>query len=128
MNVILVVFIYPYQHPLKCQILNYADYYQVLLFFFTLSSLSLLYFITILFGASQVVKNLPTNAGAAGDIAEDSLGQKLPWSRKWQLTPVFLPGKSKGKRTWTTKVQGVAKSRPHLIMHVYFIFKIFTEN
>ena len=27
----------------------------------------------ILFGASQVVKNLPTNAGAAGDIAED------PW-------------------------------------------------
>ena len=31
----------------------------------------------ILFGASQVVKNLPTNAGAAGDIAED------PWIRSY---------------------------------------------
>ena len=23
----------------------------------------------------------------------DSLGRKIPWSRKWQPTPVFLPGK-----------------------------------
>ena len=24
---------------------------------------------------------------------------KMPWSRKWQLTPVFLPGKSHGQRS-----------------------------
>ena len=38
-----------------------------------------------------------------------SLGQEYPWSRKWQLTPVFLPGKSHGQRSlvgyspWVTK-------------------------
>ena len=24
---------------------------------------------------------------------------KIPWSRKWQATPVFLPGKSHGQRS-----------------------------
>ena len=27
-----------------------------------------------------------------------SLGGKIPWRRKWQPTPVFLPGKSHGQR------------------------------
>ena len=27
-----------------------------------------------------------------------SLGQEDPWRRKWQLIPVFLPGKSHGQR------------------------------
>ena len=27
--------------------------------------------------------------------------RKILWSRKWQPTPVFLPGKSHGKRTLT---------------------------
>ena len=27
-----------------------------------------------------------------------SLGWKIPWCRKWQQTPVFLPGKSHGQR------------------------------
>ena len=27
-----------------------------------------------------------------------SLGQKIPWRRKWQPTPVFLPGESHGQR------------------------------
>ena len=26
---------------------------------------------------------------------------KIPWRRKWQPTPVFLPGKSHGQRRWT---------------------------
>ena len=29
----------------------------------------------------------------------DSWVGKIPWSRKWQLTPVFLPGKSHGQRS-----------------------------
>ena len=34
----------------------------------------------------------------------------MPWRRKWQLTPVFLPGKSHGKRAWWATVHGVSKS------------------
>ena len=28
-----------------------------------------------------------------------SLVGKIPWRRKWQCTPVFLPGKSDGQRS-----------------------------
>ena len=28
-----------------------------------------------------------------------SLGWKIPWRRKWQPTPVFLPGESHGQRS-----------------------------
>ena len=27
------------------------------------------------------------------------LGQKIPWRRKWQPTPVLLPGKTRGQRS-----------------------------
>ena len=36
---------------------------------------------------------------------------KIPWRRKWQLTPVFLSGKPHGQRA---TVHGVAKSRTRL--------------
>ena len=36
---------------------------------------------------------------------------KIPWKRKWQLTPVFLPGKSHGQRSLEATVHGVAKSQ-----------------
>ena len=39
---------------------------------------------------------------------------KLPWSRKWQPTPVFLPEKFHGQRS---TVYGVAKSQTWLSMH-----------
>ena len=38
--------------------------------------------------------------------------RKIPWRRKWQPTPVFLPGKSHGKRSlvgyspWGRRVEG----------------------
>ena len=35
----------------------------------------------------------------AGDIA--LISKKIPWRRKWQPTPVFLPGKSHGQRSLT---------------------------
>ena len=56
-----------------------------------------------------VVKNLPANAG---DIRR-SLGQEDPWvrkilwRRKWQPTPIFLPGKSHGHRTLLIGLQRV---------------------
>ena len=42
-----------------------------------------------------MVKNPPANAGDMGSI----LVGKTPWRRKWQSTPVFLPGKSHGQRS-----------------------------
>ena len=34
---------------------------------------------------------------------------KIPWRRKWQPTPVFLPGKSHGQRSLAGSVQGGQK-------------------
>ena len=41
---------------------------------------------------AQRVKRLP----AVQEIRVQSLGGKIPWRRKWQPTPVFLPGESHG--------------------------------
>ena len=40
----------------------------------------------------SVVKNPPASPGAAGDAGSIPGLGRFPWSRKWQLTPVFLPG------------------------------------
>ena len=56
------------------------------------------------FGESQasqvalVVKNPPANAGDAGDTGS-SLVRKIPRRRKWQRTPVLLPGECHGQRS-----------------------------
>ena len=49
------------------------------------------------FPGGAVVKNLPANAGDARDWFNPWVG-KMPWSRKWQPIPVFLPGKFHGQR------------------------------
>ena len=38
----------------------------------------------------------------------------MHWGRKWQPTPVFLPGESQGRGTWWAAVYGVAQSRTRL--------------
>ena len=48
------------------------------------------------FPGGLVVKNLPANAGECGF---NPWVRKIPWKRKWQPTPVFLPGKSYGQRS-----------------------------
>ena len=47
------------------------------------------------FPGGSVVKNLPANIGDAGDTGS------VPgsWRRKWQPTPLFLPGKFHGQRS-----------------------------
>ena len=35
--------------------------------------------------------------------------RKIPWRRKWQPTPVFLPGESHGRGAWWATVHGVKK-------------------
>ena len=44
---------------------------------------------------AQQVKNLPTMQEIHGF---DPWARKIPWMRKWQPTPVFLPEKSHGQR------------------------------
>ena len=44
--------------------------------------------------AGSAVKNPPANAG---DLGSSSWVVKIPWTRKWQPTPVFMPGKSHGQ-------------------------------
>ena len=38
------------------------------------------------------------------------LGWKISWRRKWQPTPVFMPGEFHGQRAWWARVHGVMKS------------------
>ena len=52
--------------------------------------------------ASQValaVKNLPANVRDAKRLRFDPWLGKIPWGRKWQPTPVFLPGKFHRQRS-----------------------------
>ena len=44
-----------------------------------------------------MVKNPPANVKDAGSIPGS--GRSIPWRRKWQPTPVFLPGESHGQRS-----------------------------
>ena len=41
--------------------------------------------------------------------------RKIPWSRKWNPTPIFLPGESQGQRSLA--VHGVTRSQTWLIVH-----------
>ena len=43
-----------------------------------------------------------------------SLFTFMHWRRKWQPTPVFLPGESQGRGAWWAAVYGVAQSRTRL--------------
>ena len=44
------------------------------------------------------IKNPPANRHTRREFNPWVIG-KTPWSRKWQLTPVFVPGKSHGQRS-----------------------------
>ena len=47
-------------------------------------------------------------------VTSPSLFTFMHWRRKWQLTPVFLPGESQGRGVWWAAVYGVAQSRTRL--------------
>ena len=48
------------------------------------------------FQVAQRVKRLP----AIKETWVQFLGREDPWRRKWEPTPVLLPGKSHGWRSW----------------------------
>ena len=45
-----------------------------------------------------MLKNPPANAGDTRDSGFDAWIEKVPWNRKLQPAPVFLPGKFHGER------------------------------
>ena len=49
------------------------------------------------FPGGSVVKNPPANQCRRHGL--DLCVRKIPWKRKWQPTPVFLPRKSRGQRS-----------------------------
>ena len=51
------------------------------------------------FLGSQTVKNLPAELETACSVGDTGSIQKIPWHRKWQSTPVSVPGKSCGQRS-----------------------------
>ena len=46
-----------------------------------------------------VVNNLLANAGEAKDAGSIPWVRKIPWRRKWQPTPLYLPGNFHGQRS-----------------------------
>ena len=65
-------------------------------------------------GASQavlVVNNLPTNAGDIRDVG--LIPGKIPWRKKWQPTPVVLPGES----PWTEEPGRLQSIGSHRVGH-----------
>ena len=67
------------------------------------------------FSVGSVVKNPSANAG---DFRFHPLVRKIPWTRKWQPTPVFLPGKSQGEESGGQQSTGSLKSRTWLSNYI----------
>ena len=42
--------------------------------------------------------------------SQEMPGSSISWRRKWQPTPVFLPGESMDRGAWRATVHGVAES------------------
>ena len=63
-----------------------------------------------------VVKKLSTNVGRHKTCGFDPWVRKIPWRRKWQPTPVFLPGKPYGQRAWQAVIDGVCKGIRHNLL------------
>ena len=79
------------------------------------------------FPGGSVVKNPPASAGDSGSIPGSG---RSPWRRKWQLTPVFLPGESHGQRNlvgyslWGCKEWGMTEQLNYNIRKFLFLKKI----
>ena len=76
--------------------------------------------------SSTLAWKIPWTEGPGRRQSMGSLGVRLDWAtslslftfmhwrRKWQPTPVFLPGESQGRGAWWAAVYGVTQSRTQL--------------
>ena len=55
------------------------------------------------------VRSLPANAGDIRDA--DPWVRKISWKRKWQSTPVSLPGESHGQRSLVGYIQSMGSQK-----------------
>ena len=75
------------------------------------------------FQGGSVVKNLPASAGDRRCKCNPCVG-KMPCREKWQLTPVFLPGKFHGQRSlvgcslWSCKELDMTEQLNVIHMHL----------
>ena len=53
----------------------------------------------LVFRGGSVCKESTCSAGDTGRCKFNPWVRKIPWRRKWQPTPGFLPGKSRGQRS-----------------------------
>ena len=73
-------------------------------------------------------KNPRANAGDAGDVVSILWVSKIPSRRKWQPTPVFLLGESRGQRSlagyspWGRKESDMTKATEHTAICKYVFF------
>ena len=72
------------------------------------------------FPGDSAVKNLPANTCQFRRHGFEPWVGKIPWRRKWQPTPVFLPGKAHGQRSQWATVHRVTKSQMCLSIHTNF--------
>ena len=70
-----------------------------------------------------MVKNLPASAGDTGTCELDPWVSKIPWRRKWQPTPVFLPVKSHGQRSLVS-CRPWGRSESGMTEHLHFHFSL----
>ena len=54
--------------------------------------------------------------------------RKTLWSRKWQPTPVFLPGKFHGQRSLGATICGIPKSQTWLSIHTDYSIWCYHQN
>ena len=71
-----------------------------------------------------MVKNPPANADYVRPRFDPWVG-KIPWRRKWQPSPVFLPGKSHGQRSLVgyspqgCKESDMTEAAEHNVINMY---------
>ena len=74
---------------------------------------------TMGFPGGTTVKNPPATAGDTRDTGFGPWVRKIPWSRKGQPTPIFLPGKFHGQRRLAGYSPWVSKSQTQLGTHTH---------
>ena len=66
-------------------------------------------------------KQVPITGCFSWNLTEVSWVGKIPWRRKWQPTPVFLPGECHGQRSLVATVHGVTKSRQDWVTNTFLL-------
>ena len=78
--------------------------------------------VCISFPHGAVIENTPANTRDAGDWGFDPWVGKIPWRRKWQPTPVFLPGKLHGQKPGKLQPKGSQSDKVEwLSTHTHWI-------